>query len=68
MDCEYFREDNLIVSVNSTSIKTNKKYTNPKYFSKNKFSNEKHPKSDKEAKLGVHTVNNEDSKKNYTFY
>ena len=60
--------DNSIVSVDSTPIKANTKYNNPKCFSKNKFSNEKHPKSDKDCKLGVHTANNEDSKKNYTFY
>ena len=60
--------DNSIVSVDSTPIKANTKYNNPKCFSKNKFSNEKPPKSDKDCKLGVHTANNEDSKKNYTFY
>ena len=50
--------DNSIVFVDSTPIKANTKYNNPKCFSKNKFSNEKHPKSDKDCKLGVHTANN----------
>ena len=60
--------DNSIVSVDSPHIKTNTKYNNQKCFYKNKFYNEKHSKSDKDCKLGVHTANTEDSKKNYAFY
>lgn len=59
---------NSIVSIDSTPIKANTKYNNVKCFSKNKFSKDHQPKSDKDCRLGVHTANNEDTKKNYKFY
>ncbi|WP_027639085.1 transposase [Clostridium cadaveris] len=60
--------DNSVVSVDTTPILANTKFNNPKCFSKNKFNKENHLKSDKNCKLGVHTANNEDNDKNYTFY
>lgn len=60
--------DNAILSIDSTPIKANTKYNNEKCFSKKKFSKDNPPKSDKDCKLGVHTANNEDTEKNYTFF
>lgn len=59
---------NEIVSIDSTPILANTKFNNPKCFSKKKFCKENHPKSDPDCQLGIHTANNEDTDKNYTFY
>lgn len=57
-----------VLSVDSTPIKANTKFNNEKCFSKKKFCKNNPPKSDHDCKLGVHTANNEDTDKNYTFY
>lgn len=56
------------IAIDSTPIFANTKYNNPKCFSKHKFSKKKHPKSDKDCALGIHSANNEDAKKNYKFF
>ena len=57
-----------VLSVDSTPIKAITKFNNEKCFSKKKFCKNNPPKSDHDCKLGVHTANNEDTDKNYTFY
>ncbi|MEG0598366.1 MAG: transposase [Oscillospiraceae bacterium] len=60
--------DASFIGLDSTPIAANTKQNNPKSFTKNKFSKEKHPKSDPDCALGVHTASNQHNEKNYEFY
>lgn len=60
--------DTSFIGLDSTPIATNTCQNNPKFFASNKFKPEKHPKADKDCKLGVHTVSNKPNKKKYELY
>ena len=60
--------DASFIGLDSTPVAANTKQNNPKSFTKNKFSKEKHPKSDPDCALGVHSASNQHNEKNYEFY
>jgi len=57
---------NLIAD--SMPILANTKLNNPKSFVKNRFSKAKHPASDSNCRLGVHSASNDSNNKNYEFF
>lgn len=60
--------DTSFIGLDSTPVAANTKLNNPKSFSKNKFSKDKHPTSDKDCELGVHTASNQHNERNFEYY
>ena len=60
--------DTDFIGLDATPVMASTKQNNPKCFSKNKFSDSKHPKSDKDCALGVHTATNQVNEKKFAYY